>query len=306
MAQQHPASFPGLGYETAQKSLVGLWATWMVCALMVLGAWGAVALSTGWLLAAAEGLSFLIALPTYIVLTRRHGADATGLVTRGRITGMGWTNIALLVLLPILMTAYGAANAPLYGSHSMRGHWDEYVPTIPAFIIPYLFTYVWVVSTVTFFAMRLLNRQLRTLLVAGLLCVSTAIATFFLFQTDVNTIALSQGSYGEFLGSWMRYMDEHMFAIPDYGDFPSVHVAWSVTLAIAWIRRDRRWWSIGAVVLAALIITATQVLHQHSLMAAVYGLIVATAMYSVAWLALEYRPALREFRRSATLQLAQQ
>ena len=101
-------------------------------------------------------------------------------------------------------------------------------------------------------------------------------------------------------------MDEHMFAIPDYGDFPSVHVAWSVTLAIAWIRRDRRWWSIGAVVLAALIITATQVLHQHSLMAAVYGLIVATAMYSVAWLALEYRPALREFRRSATLQLAQQ
>ena len=148
----------------------------------------------------------------------------------------------------------------------MRGHWDQYVPTIPAFIVPYLLTYVWVVSTVTYFAMRLLNRQLRTLLAAGLLCVSTAIATFFLFQTDVNTI----------------------------------------TLAIAWIRRDQRWWSIGAVVLAALIIAATQVLHQHSLMAAVYGVIVATAMYSVDWLLCEYRAALREFRRLATAQPAPQ
>ncbi|HBJ72680.1 MAG TPA: hypothetical protein DDY88_02960 [Actinobacteria bacterium] len=289
-------AFPGLGYEPPQSTALGRRATWAVFILMVAGAWGAVALERGWLLTAAEGVSFLIALPTYIVLSRRHGVDATGLNSRGRITGLGWTNIVLLVLLPVFMTAYGAANAPLYGSHSVRGHWDQYVPTIPVFIVPYLFTYVWVVSTASYFALRLLNRQLRTLLVAGLLCVGTAIGTFFLFQTDVNTTALSQDAYSDFLGSWMRYMDEHMFAIPDYGDFPSVHVAWSVTLAIAWIRRERRWWSIGAVVLAALIITATQVLHQHSLMAAAYGFVVAIAMYSLSWWLLEYRPALRRFR----------
>jgi hypothetical protein len=260
---------------------------------MVLGAWGAVALSKGWLLMVAEGISFLIALPAYIILSRRQALDANGRNSSGGFTGLVWTNIALLVLLPIMMTAYGMSNAPLNGSHSMLGHWDQYVPTVPAFIVPYLFTYVWVVATVTFFAMRVLNRQLRTLLVAGLLCVSTAIATFVLFQTDVNTIALSQASYGDFLGSWMRYMDEHMFANPDYGDFPSVHVAWSITLAIAWIRRERRLWSIGAIVLAVLIIVATQVLHQHSLMAAVYGAIVATAMYSLSWLLLEYRPAVK-------------
>jgi len=293
MHDTHASAIPGLGYEEPRQSSLGSIATWAVFILMAVGAWGAVALSAGWMLTAAEGASFLIALPTYIILSRRQGIEATGLVARGRITGIGWTNIVLLVLLPLLMTAYGAANAPLYGSHSVRGHWDQYVPTVPAFIVPYLFTYVWVVSTVTFFALRLLNRQLRTLLVAGLLCVSTAIATFFLFQTDVNTIALSQDSYGDFLGSWMRYMDEHMFSIPDYGDFPSVHVAWSVTLAIAWVRRDRRLWSAGAIALAALIVIATQVLHQHSLMAAAYGIIVATAMYCVSWLLLEYRPAVR-------------
>ncbi len=298
MQHTHKPAFPGLGYEEPHETSVGRIATWLVFLLMSCGAIGAVALSSGWLLTAAEGISFLIALPTYVVLSRRHGLDATGLTTGGRLTGIAWANIALLVLLPIMMTAYGKSNAELFGSHSVRGHWDQYVPTIPAFIVPYLFTYVWVVATVTFFAMRLLNRQLRTLLVAGLLCVSTAIATFFLYQTDINTIALSQDSYGDFLGSWMRYMDEHMFAIPDYGDFPSVHVAWSVTLAIAWIRRDRRWWSVGAVLLAVLIIIATQVLHQHSLMAAMYGLIVASAMYAIAWLLLEYRPALRNFQRS--------
>ncbi|MDO8731303.1 MAG: hypothetical protein Q7L55_01820 [Actinomycetota bacterium] len=304
MHQDHQTAFPGLGYETARTTSLGRIATWVVFALMAVGAWAAVALNTGWLLTAAEGLSFLIALPTYILLSLRYGGDASGLTTRGRITGIGWTNIVLLVLLPMLMTAYGAANAPLYGSHSVRGHWDQFVPTIPAFIVPYLFTYVWVVSTVTFFALRLLNRHLRTVLVAGLLCVSTAIGTFFLFQTDVNTIVLSQDAYSNFLWSWMRYMDEHMFSIPDYGDFPSVHVAWSVTLAIAWVRRERRWWSLGVVVLAALIITATQVLHQHSLMAAVYGIVVAIAMYAVSWWLLEYLPAVRSFRRVSDAEAA--
>jgi len=299
MHRTHKPAFPGLGYEEPHSSSLGRIATWLVFLLMTFGAIGAVALSSGWLLTAAEGISFLIALPSYVVLSRRHGLEAAGLMSGGRLTGIAWTNIVLLVLLPIMMTAYGMSNAELFGSHSVRGHWDQYVPTIPAFIVPYLFTYVWVVATVTFFALRLLNRQLRTLLVAGLLCVSTAIATFFLFQTDINTIALSHDSYGDFLGSWMRYMDEHMFAIPDYGDFPSVHVAWSITLAIAWIRRDRRWWSVGAVGLAVLIIIATQVLHQHSLMAAMYGLIVASAMYAIAWLLLEYRPALRAFQKSA-------
>ena len=173
------------------------------------------------------------------------------------------------------------------------------MPTIPAFILPYLFTYVWVVTTVTFLAARRVDRQLRTVLVAGLLGVGTAIATFFLFQTDVNTVALSQGAYGDFLGSWMRYMDQHMFANPDYGDFPSVHVLWAVTLAIAWVRRDRRWWSAGAVVLAASIIVATQVLHQHSLMAAMYGAIVATATYSLSWWLTEFRPAMRRLRAAS-------
>lgn len=291
MSGARPPVLPGLGYEEPRQTSLGRVATGLVFAVMTVGAFTAVAFETGWLLSAAEGLSFLLVLPAYVVISRRAG----GL---GRI---GWTNLALIVVLPIFMTTYAAANSELFGSHSVRGHWDQYVPTIPAFIVPYLFTYVWVVGTVTFFALRLLNRQLRTLLVAGLLCVGTAILTFLLFQTDVNTIALSQHSYGEFLGSWMRYMDHHMFAIPDYGDFPSVHVAWSVTLAIAWFRRERRSWSIGAVILAASIITATQVLHQHSLMAAAYGVVVALAMNSIAWLLLEYFPAVRRARTPAGL-----
>ena len=62
MSQTHPSSFPGLGYEEPQASAIGRLATWTVFVVMVLGAWGAVALSTGWLLTAAEGVSFLIAL----------------------------------------------------------------------------------------------------------------------------------------------------------------------------------------------------------------------------------------------------
>jgi len=285
---------PGLGYEEPSPTSLGQDATWIVFAVMTVGTFSAVAFEAGWLLSAAEGLSFLVVLPAYVVISRRAG----GL---GRT---GWTNLVFIVLLPIFMTTYAAANSKLFGSHSVRGHWDHYVPTIPALIVPYLFTYVWVVATVTFFALRLLNRQLRTLLVSGLLCVGVAILTFILFQTDVNTIALSQHSYGDFLGSWMRYMDKHMFSIPDYGDFPSVHVAWSVTLAIAWFRRERRLWSIGAVILAALIITATQVLHQHSLMAAAYGIVVAVAMNALAWLLLEYFPAVRRARRALEITTA--
>lgn len=290
MTSRPRRALPGLGYETAEVTAVARFATWTVLLVMVLGALGSVALARGWLLTAAEAISFLIALPTFIVLLRRHG----------RIDSLGWTNVALLVVLPLAMTAYGAANAPLWGSHSVRGHWDEYVPTIPAFIVPYLGTYVWVVTTATFFAVRLLNRQLRTVLVAGILGVSTAIATFFLFQTDVDSTGLSQNAYGDFLGSWVQYMDLHMFKNPDYGDFPSVHVIWAVTLAIAWVRRERPVWAVGAAAMAVLIIIATQVLHQHSLMAATYGIVVATAMYSLSWLLLEYFPAMRRLRREGS------
>lgn len=293
MADDRRTIISGLGYEQPTFTPLGRAATWAAFAVMVAGAWGSVALQSGYLLTVAEAVAFLVALPTYVVLQRRRSAGRPGTGHPGRIPGIGWTNIVLLVLLPVFMTAYGAANAPLLGSHSVRGYWDQFVPTVPVFIVPYLFTYVWVVSTATFLAARLVDRQLRTMLVAGLLGVGIAITTFFLFQTDVDTVALSQGSYADFLGSWMQYMDEHMFAMPDYGDFPSVHVLWSVTLAIAWVRRARPWWSVAAVVLAALIIVATQVLHQHSLMAAMYGAIVAVATYSVSWWLLEYRPAMR-------------
>ena len=299
----HHVTLPGLGYEQPRSSTMGTVVAWVVFVFMVAGATAAVGLEAGWLLTAAEGLSFLLVLPTYVILLKRIGPEREDRSGR-RISGIGWTNIGLLVLLPVLMTAYGASNAALFGTHSVRGHWDQYVPTIPAFIVPYLFTYVWVVSTMAYLATRLLNRQMRTALTAGLLSVSVAIVTFLLFQTDVDTIGLSESSYADFLGSAMQYMDEHMFAIPDYGDFPSVHVAWSVTLAIAWVRRDRLAWSTGAVILAALIIIATQVLHQHSLMAALYGIIVAAAMFSLSWLVLEFRPAIRRYREAGVTRVS--
>ena len=244
----------------------------------------------------AMRLAAVLVLLGYVIITRRAAVRAGEPTTAGLPRGV-WSAIIVILVYLATASAYAPMNRPLNGSHSMVGHWDQYVPTLPVFVLPYQAMYVVLFFSLGFFAYRQLNRQLRTMAAAFALSMITAEITFVVFQTDVDIVGLDAGSYDGVLGQMLKYVNLSYYEGHGYSAFPSMHCAYAVVFALAWYRRRNAVWSALMIAFAALVIVSTQVLHEHVLMDALYGIVVAVAAYAVAWFWLEYRPALARERR---------
>ncbi len=285
------------GYEPAVVTSAARWWSSVLLAVALVGCFGAPILDLAPLQDWAMKLATLIVLVGYVVLSRRT-AHATGApLVRGLPRG-AWSAIILMLAYIPLAAAYAPLNHPLFGAHSMVSHWDQYVPTIPLFVIPYQGMYVGIVASLGFFAFRQLHRQVRTLAGSFVIAMLIAESTFVLFQTHGVAAERDAGSYGGFFGHMLEYVNVSYYHNDNFSTFPSMHCAYATIFAIAWYRRRKPLWSGLVIVFAVSIIVATQVLHEHVLMDALYGMIVATVAYSLAWFWLEYRPALQRERRA--------
>ena len=229
-------------------------------------------------------LGFLVVLGIYAV----HAARTPW--TGARILGVPMpvaSNIGLLLVLAALNFLYAAANRPFGTVHSMKTGIDEHTPVVPIFVIPYLGFYIVYVSTLAWFALHRLDRQLRTAVVAFALAESVGLMTFVIFQTWVTPPTIA-GS-GPF---WyvLRYINDEVYSGKFYSCFPSLHCAFATVLGIMWVRRSRGRHPLGAVVavlFSLAVVAATQFLHMHYLMDAIYGVVLAFATYGISWFVLE-------------------
>jgi membrane-associated phospholipid phosphatase len=117
---------------------------------------------------------------------------------------------------------------------------------------------------------------------------AVALLTFIVFQTYVPPPAPAE--YGvEPFRSMVAYIEDHLYAGNYYSAFPSEHCGYATILAIATWRAAGRGWAVFGVILGVAVILATQFLHQHYVMDAIYGVTLAIAAYGVAWWASEAR-----------------
>lgn len=286
------------GYEEAVVTPAArIWSAVLLAVLLV-GCYGGAVLDVAPLQNWAMRLGTVLLLVGYVVLSRSAARASGAVLVRGLPRG-AWSAIIVIGVYVVLASAYAPLNHPLFGAHSMVSHWDQYVPTIPVFVIPYQGMYVGIVASLGFFAYRQLHRQLRTMAASFVISMFIAESTFVLFQTHGTAAARDADSYGGFFGGMLEYVNVSYYHDDNYSTFPSMHCAYATLFAIAWYRRRRPLWSGLVIAFSVSIVIATQVLHEHVLMDALYGIVIAVVAYSLAWFWFEYRPALVRERRAA-------
>lgn len=195
-------------------------------------------------------------------------------------------NLGLLVLMLALNYLYGVSNQPIGTVHSVEADLDRGVPVIPEFVVPYLGFYAFIPFAIALLGAQALHRQLTTLLGALSLSMAVALLTFVVFQTYVPPPEPAEWGVEPFR-SMLAYVENNLYAGNYYSAFPSEHCGYATILAIATWRAAGRGWAVFGVILAVAVILATQFLHQHFVMDAIYGIVLAVAAYAVAWWASE-------------------
>ena len=89
--------------------------------------------------------------------------------------------------------------------------------------------------------------------------------------------------------SMVAYIEDDLYAGNFYSAFPSEHCGYATILAIGVWRAATRGWAVFGLILAVATILATQFLHQHFVLDAIYGVALAVAAYAVAFWASEAR-----------------
>lgn len=195
-------------------------------------------------------------------------------------------NLGLLVLMLALNYLYGVSNQPIGTVHSVEADLDRGVPVIPEFVVPYLLFYAFIPFTIALVGAQARHRQLTTLLGALSLSMAVALLTFVVFQTYVPPPEPAEWGVEPFR-AMLAYVENNLYAGNYYSAFPSEHCGYATILAIATWRVAGRGWAVFGVILAVAVILATQFLHQHFVMDAIYGIVLAVAAYAVAWWASE-------------------
>lgn len=176
----------------------------------------------------------------------------------------------LVIFLASLYPALNIAREPL---HSLHGRWDELVPFVPIFAVPYLSFYVYLLVT----ALLLLGRRQWALMNQALLasCLTLAVAylAYGYYQTFVARPVVEPTSLGWQLVSFVYRNDN------PYNAFPSLHTALSAICAQCFYRRPKTTWlMIGW---AVLIIISTVLVKQHYLADLMAGLLLAGLTFLV-------------------------
>ena len=189
------------------------------------------------------------------------------------VFGAGWRTIALAILMAVGVYVASKGYALLnHGPYRLflRTPLDERMPLVKVFVLPYVTlepaTYL---TLVAFLLFRVRVYQSAAMSVIGAFLVSYVF--FFLLQTYVDRPHV----VGD---DTLSKMVRAVYAADNpYNDFPSLHVSLSAVLALHWARVGRGWGWLW-MTWAAVVIAATQLIHQHYLLDIAGGLVVAVTV----------------------------
>lgn len=90
-----------------------------------------------------------------------------------------------ILAIPVLNIFYGVLNHGNTTVRSLMISWDNYIPFIPAFIIPYILWYPFILAMLVAYFLKNKTTYYRTLLTLCLGLIASYI-TFFFYQTTVG------------------------------------------------------------------------------------------------------------------------
>lgn len=169
---------------------------------------------------------------------------------------------------------------------------DHIIPFVPAFIIPYIYWFLFVAGTLLFLFFYDADEFYRgfSFLACGMtisLIIFTIFPTTFCHRPEV----LTGNAFEQF---WLRFI---YGADKPTNVFPSIHVFNSIGCAIALIKskkfKDNKPMHIFAIISAVLITLSTMFIKQHSCMDAVAASIIAYVLYQLIYK--REHPRLRQF-----------
>ena len=150
---------------------------------------------------------------------------------------------------------------PAESCHVVHCWLDDVIPFCEAFVIPYVFWYVYIVITLLYFALYNPDgfKKLMTFIIVTQV-VAMAIYILFPSRQDLRPVEFPRDNILTQLVGLLYSIDTNT------GVCPSMHVAYSIGIVSAWLKeRDvSKVWKGGVVVAAVLICLSTMFIKQHS------------------------------------------
>ncbi|MBB6733110.1 phosphatase PAP2 family protein [Cohnella zeiphila] len=188
-----------------------------------------------------------------------------------------WASLSLLLTVPLLSLIYLYVNRMNLPALSLETGLDRRIPFVPAFILPYLGWFAFLLAAFVYLAFRDRRLYLRTLLRFDIGLLACYVVYLFC-QTTVPRPVVADTSWLNHLVLLVYRNDEPVNC------FPSTHVLTSYCLLRAYlsspgIRRPIRYAVAGS---AILIILSTLFVKQHVLLDAVGAIALVEAIYALA------------------------
>ncbi len=178
-------------------------------------------------------------------------------------TRRGWViDTVLLALTAVILYMYVALNAPLSVNHVVKIGFDDLIPRVPIFVIPYLAFLPWVYGTLIFAWIK--NRYFHQLAYSFIIINLAAYFVYLTFQTVVPREIITTHDIFSNILQFVYNND-----LP-YAGLPSLHAALSASIATFFVIRHSKY-SWAAVSMAVLVVASTLLVKQHFVLDAVAG-----------------------------------
>jgi membrane-associated phospholipid phosphatase len=184
--------------------------------------------------------------------------------------------LSYMLSIPLLHTIYEWLNGRQRSAHLLVTELDRYIPFVPAFVIPYVFWYVFVFLTLAYICYKNRAVYLKTLIAYNIsLLISYSI--YYFYQTTVpRPSLLPQDIFGQII-AYLYSTD-----MP-YNCFPSIHVL-STYLIIKAVQKscaDQFVFQAFTWLTGLVIIASTVFIKQHVILDVIGGIFLAEVMFRV-------------------------
>jgi membrane-associated phospholipid phosphatase len=163
------------------------------------------------------------------------------------------------------------------GGYDIYCKWDDKIPFVPIFVVPYFLWYIYIVAVGLIFYMKSKNDLRKTFLTINI-CMAVGIMIYIIFP---NYQSLRPTAYAsDFFSQWVKILQQGDSAS---SVCPSLHVAVSVVLYTAVADsvcfKNNLKIKVSALLLTILISLSTVFIKQHSIVDVVFGYLLGVAAY---------------------------
>lgn len=137
-----------------------------------------------------------------------------------------FVNLALMATVPLSKLAYFLLNRPVETAFVVETRLDQYIPLVPAFVLPYVLWYPFLAVGMFYLAWRDRPGFFRLMTTAHLALVFSYVVYFFFQSTMPRPELVSTDIFSLLLkGIWA--------ADQPYNCLPSIHVLWCILISLA-------------------------------------------------------------------------